>query len=234
MTAYQNAGHYELYLYDAATERLACVSCNPSGAPATSDASIFTEGQSLHHEFPYQTRALSDDGKRVFFNTAEALVPADSNNKSDVYEWEAGQVHLISSGSGEADSSFADASASGNDVFFVTRDRLVGQDEDGSLDLYDARVGGGIAAQSPAAASPPCAGDACRTASEPAPLFASPGSQLIGVAGNVVTPASKPPGRRAKKPAKRHPKARHHKRPARKSKRRSRSAAVYVSHRVKR
>ncbi len=45
--------------------------------------------------------------------------------------------------------SFADASASGNDVFFFTDQPLVGQDQDSLVDVYDARVGGGIAAQSP-------------------------------------------------------------------------------------
>ena len=35
LTSYANAEFDELYLYDAVSGRLTCVSCNPSGAPAT-------------------------------------------------------------------------------------------------------------------------------------------------------------------------------------------------------
>ena len=80
----------------------------------------------------------------------------------DVYEWEApghgllrrrtatapdgGCLYLISTGKSNYPSLFADASVSGDDVFFFTRQRLVGQDKDELQDVYDARVG---------AASPP-------------------------------------------------------------------------------
>ena len=38
LTSYDNAEQGELYLYDATSGTLTCVSCNPSGAPATSEA----------------------------------------------------------------------------------------------------------------------------------------------------------------------------------------------------
>jgi hypothetical protein len=45
-----------------------------------------------------QSRYLSDDGGRVFFNCSDALVPQDINGAEDVYEWEAdGVVYLVSS-----------------------------------------------------------------------------------------------------------------------------------------
>lgn len=87
----------------------------------------------------------------------------------DVYEWEAagtgsckaggeafsapngGCLYLISTGKSDWASIFADASADGNDVFFFTRQGLVGQDGDELLDVYDAKVGGGILSQSPPA-----------------------------------------------------------------------------------
>ena len=40
-------------------------------------------------------RGMSRDGKRVFFDTANALVPSDSNGQRDVYMWEDGKVQLI-------------------------------------------------------------------------------------------------------------------------------------------
>ena len=37
----------------------------------------------------YKPRALTDDGTRVFFDTEDALVPIDTDERPDVYEWEA-------------------------------------------------------------------------------------------------------------------------------------------------
>ena len=123
---------------------------------------------------------------------------------SDVYEWEApgagsckeggpaysplneGCVYLISSGKSEFPSLFADASASGEDVFFFTRQQLVGQDKDQLQDVYDARVGGGLASQNqasplPCEATEPCHGPAQVPPAEGAPAtpgFIGPGNQV--------------------------------------------------------
>ena len=59
-----------------------------------------------------------------------------------------GEVQLISPGTGKHNATLADVSADGSDVFFITDEQLVGQDRDDQLDMYDARIGGGIAAQS--------------------------------------------------------------------------------------
>ena len=47
-------------------------------------------------------RFMSDDG-RVAFTTSDALVPGDTNNILDVYEFVDGRPHLITSGTGERD-----------------------------------------------------------------------------------------------------------------------------------
>jgi hypothetical protein len=82
----------------------------------------------------YQSRYLSNNG-RLFFNSADSLVPADVNGKEDVYEFEpagvggcgsgvadaswvfvagdGGCVGLISSGTSSEESAFLDASAVG-------------------------------------------------------------------------------------------------------------------------
>ena len=53
---------------------------------------------------------------------------------------------------------FIDASADGTDVFFLADDSLVSSDP-GSVDVYDARIGGGF----PDPPVPmPCVGDACQ------------------------------------------------------------------------
>jgi hypothetical protein len=161
-------GAPEAYLYSAATGgEPVCASCNPIAAP-TSGATItggtkFTIGR--------LSRNLSDDGSRLFFTTDEALVPRDTNGLTDVYEYDAasGQVALISTGTEARNISFGDASTSGNDVLFATRQQLVGVDEDEALSVYDSRAGGGLAAQNPPAPAAPCTGDACRSATAPTP-----------------------------------------------------------------
>ena len=100
-------------------------------------------------EARYRPRYLSNQG-RLFFNSPEPLVPADENAKSDVYEYErdgigscalsGGCVSLMSSGTSAHESAFLDASAEGEDVFFLTDATLVPADQNGIYDVYDARV----------------------------------------------------------------------------------------------
>ena len=187
-------GCEEVYVYSADTHRLACASCDPSGAPATVDATVnTTTGQGGSIGTAHLNHPLSDDGKHVFFSTAEALVPEDVNGHSDVYEYDvpSGTVHLLSSGTSPDDSYFMDASASGSDAFFVTRQQLTGWDDDQNIDLYDARIGGGL--PEPPVTSADCEGDACRGAgSQPAggvlsgsATFAGPGD-VTGAAKTTV------------------------------------------------
>jgi hypothetical protein len=161
----------QVYAYDygadGAAGRLSCVSCNPSGAPALADAStIWESGRSNTTSTPYLNHPLTDDGSRLFFSSGEALVPEDTNQRQDAYQYDtdAGRLQLLSSGTDPADSVFLEATPSGDDVLIASRQRLLGIDFDQSLDLYEARVRGGIAAQSPAAAAPECLSDSCQGA----------------------------------------------------------------------
>ncbi len=155
LTAYDNEGHSEIYRYRPVTGVLDCISCSPSGAPPRGDASLvdwfFRSTSNLpptsiwNGPEPWRRwRNISSDQQRIFFNSTESLVPSDVNGKSDVYMWEDGRLSLISSGTGGNGSRFMNASANGDDVFFVTRDRLVPGDRDGLVDVYDARVDGGF------------------------------------------------------------------------------------------
>jgi hypothetical protein len=99
----------------------------------------------------------------------------------DVYEWKAsgvggcararGCLALISSGQGEDPSYLYGMSADAHDVFFETRQKLVGADLPGSPSLYDARVGGGI--PDPVAPAP-CQGDACQGNGAAPPALPAP------------------------------------------------------------
>ena len=148
--SYDNAGFTEVYRYDPATRSLRCASCAPTNAPAAGDASLAADGLSL-----------TDDG-RVFFDSKDALVLRDDNERKDVYEWElegSGNcdssnpnlfasgvcVSLISTGASPFDSSLLSASANGTDAYFFTHDTLTHDDENGPVaKIYDARANGGV------------------------------------------------------------------------------------------
>jgi hypothetical protein len=169
----------EVYLYSSDTDRLTCVSCDPGGAQPGGDAGFATnsEDTTVLTSTRHLTHVLSDDGQRVFFDTPDPLVARDSNGKRDVYEYDAatGRVSLISTGRSSSDSFFVEATPNGSDVYFTTRQQLAGIDTDEGVDLYDARIDGGIADQNPPV-QVPCAGVACR----PAPSSAPPPITVLG------------------------------------------------------
>lgn len=182
---YDHAGHQELYLYSADTNRLVCASCNPSGRPATADAVTgVREGVGISVFTSDLANALSDDGQHAFFSTAEALVPEDTNGVADAYEYDttSASVHLLSSGTDRSPSYFIDASNDGANAFFVTRERLLGWDVDDAYDLYDARVGGGF--PEPVISPPACSGEACLDQGAAAPAAGGLGSALYRGAGD--------------------------------------------------
>ena len=153
----------ELYTYNADTAQLRCASCNPSGAAATADAltDVNADGGPITTG-THLSQAISDDGRYVFFSSAERLLPEDTNGASDayLYDTQSEEPHLLSSGQDKSPSYFLDASADGHDAFFATAEQLSGWDTDTSYDLYDARVGGGLPEPQPA--PPSCQGDACQ------------------------------------------------------------------------
>ncbi len=234
----------EVFLYDAGTGRLVCASCDPTGArpvglfvgehaeESTLVDHIKTwENHWLAANIPawtpstlsspavYQSRYLSDSG-RLFFNSSDALVPADVNGKEDVYEYEpsgvgscqtpgygqsasdvfvegaGGCVGLISAGTSSEESAFLDASESGGDVFFLTSSRLAPQDVDTSYDIYDAHecTTGAPCAPPPVAAPPACTtADSCKPAPSLQPaIFGAPASETFAGSGNIVASGSTP------------------------------------------
>jgi len=179
LTAFDNAGHKELYLYDVAEGSLRCVSCAPD-SDDIGDASL--------NALKGRPRGLADDGSQVLFQTSAALVPEDVNGRLDVYLYDEGQLSLISTGTSKYDSESGDISPSGGDIFFVTRDSLVGQDIDGgSRDVYDARVDGGFPAPAPPQT---CEGESCQGQAGAPPVFSTPATASFSGKGN-------PAGRKA-------------------------------------
>jgi hypothetical protein len=167
----------EIFLYRTSEDGVVCVSCDPSGAPPNGDA-----GDGFGDRLSASGRHLSDDGRRAFFASPDPLVREDVNGEYDVYMWEDGELELISTGRHSDFSSFADASPSGDDVFFVTAERLSGWDRDDSQDMYDARVGGGLPEPPPLSR---CVGDECQ--GQPSrPAFIAPGTSPFRGSGDLV------------------------------------------------
>jgi hypothetical protein len=184
----------EVFVYDARAESLSCASCNPSGARPIGPAEVPT---GLNPD--YIPRYISEDGQRVFFDSSDAL-PGATNGMQNVYEYENGAVNLISSGTSDDNSTFADASADGDDVFFTTRAQLVPEDQDESSNMYDARVDGGFPAAPPP--PPPCTGEGCRGPLSAPPVAVGISTETSGAASEEAAsqPAAKPkPKRRSGK-----------------------------------
>ena len=98
----------------------------------------------------------------------------------------------------------ADASASGNDVFFFTRQHLSSEDKDSFLDVYDAKVGGGLASQNQAAPPPPCEGEACKDGAKSGPENGSPVTPLFSGPGNPKAHHKKAKSRKHKHKSHKH------------------------------
>jgi len=228
----------EVFLYDAAAGRLACASCNPGGARpegvqygtllgglvGLQNPGLWGKEQGIAANLPgwtsyretsarYQSRYLTDQG-RLFFDSADALVPQDVNHNQDAYQYEpagvgdctaasatfsaasGGCANLISSGAAAGESAFIDASENGNDVFFLTGERLLKEDLDTALDVYDAHI---CTTTTPCLthteAPPACTtADACRTPATAQPsIFGSPASATFTGRGNLAPVPPAPP-----------------------------------------
>jgi hypothetical protein len=191
----------EVYVYQAESKQLFCTSCSRTGE-APRDNYNLVEGESagflpVSWSNTYIPKWISDDGSRVFFDSAEPLVANDTNESQDVYEWERdgaddcqesrGCVYLISGGTDTGMGGFGSGMASwlvgstptGNDVFFVTREKLTPENGTEADVMYDARVGGFVPPLPPA-----CTGTGCQGLPPGPPVFATPASVTFNGVGN--------------------------------------------------
>ena len=192
LTGYDNedqaiaVADHEVFEYSAESGRLACASCDAGDVRPLGSAFIGAKlGERVSTPF-HQPRSLSDDGSRLFFSSPDPLVPGISGASVRVFEYEDGAVQLISGTESGGTAVFLDASTSGNDVFFATREQLVPADVDELVDVYDARVGGGLAQ---ALALMPCQGGACREPLIPPPSFSTAASASFTGVGNLAPAA---------------------------------------------
>jgi hypothetical protein len=190
----------DIHLYDSISGDDVCVSCLNGEVTG----SAFLPEDEIWINEPRPT-PVTNDG-RLFFTTSAALVGEDSNGAQDVYEYTAGGgLALVSPGAAPFNAVLAAVSDDGSNVYFTTGEPLVTQDTNRALDIYDARVGGGIAAQSPTPTRS-CAGENCQNGSEAQPAEATLGSEATG--GSPAKASKKGNKGRCAKAPKRHAKPR--------------------------
>jgi hypothetical protein len=212
----------DLYRYDDSSDQLVCLSC-------VGDKTIDVRfdgrdiSRSLADEIQTQ-RIASEDGSEIIFRSREQLLAADTNTVQDVYLWDDGQLSLVSGAT--ADSGVLDGargpaiSADGQSIFFLTRATLLSQDiNNGGVDVYVARVGGGFPQQEVIAGCE--SEETCRSSSSAGGAAAGgatdPGTSVFKGPGNESSPVKKPcrkgkvrRGGRCVKPGKKKGKKNHH------------------------
>ena len=207
LTAYDNEDIPVMYRYDTVTRDLICVSCPPNNDPMTDDTRGSQNGL-----------FMTDDG-RPFFYTDTAVVPRDTNEATDVYEYVAGRPQLITTGTAAGSratgfdavvglvvfnkAGLIGVSPDGTDAYLATFDRLVPQDlNGGALKIYNARVNGGFPFDPP---TPPCeAADECHGATTSPPIPITNGTRAnLGPGSNVKADRCATFGKRARKASRR-------------------------------
>jgi hypothetical protein len=220
LTGYDNGGaasserEVEIFVYnDDGSGHMSCASCNPSGTPpvplppggegvgepARAGAGTHVTPSAAN---TYMPRWINDSGTRAFFDTSQALLPQDTNETQDVYEWEqggtgtcnraSGCVYLLSGGNSTDNSFFVDASTSGGDAFFATREELVPNTGNQKMELYDAHECT-ASAPCPQETSLACTGSGCQGVPPAPPIFATPSSVTFNGVGNFALPSSSAP-----------------------------------------
>jgi hypothetical protein len=181
----------QLFEYDAEREALTRVSIGQDGS-STGNVETFRSAPRI----PVQSfagidlptaattgLAVSQDGARVFFTSAASLTSQVERGTTNVYEYHAGDVYLVSGGNDaslyedEPSVALFGVDPSGQDAFFTTAGQLVPEDGETQMALYDAREEGGFPAP---ALEPGCGGEGCR-----GPLNVAPQPQLPGSAGQT-------------------------------------------------
>jgi hypothetical protein len=212
LTGYDARGHTEIYVYRSSEGSLVCVTCDPTGAPPRGSGPMLALNAG---RFLAGGQSVSADGRIVFFDTPTALVAQDTNTGAnpacglttqgdghantgcDVYEYEDGTVHLLSRGTGYP-SFLVGASAEGRDVIIETADSLTPLDQNnGQVDLYDVRIGGGFPSD---VATAPCEGDACQGPLTVAPPTSTVASATFAGPGNLIASVARPAAPKPKRP----------------------------------
>jgi hypothetical protein len=144
----------QVFRWQVGDARPTCISCESVDGVGRTGGAILSQGEawiteslrrpngdsgsSRKYSVAQPSRAISDDGTIIGFDSSERLVEEDINDVRDVYMWDANapagkELQLLTSGKGDNPSYFIDVSPSGKNVFFSTQDQLVPEDIDLTL-----------------------------------------------------------------------------------------------------
>jgi hypothetical protein len=187
----------QVFRYDAQTGTVVRVSIgqggfNENGNTASFAASFPTQEHANFSSARESTRAMSDDGQYVFFQSPDALTPQALEGQPNVYEYHDGEVTLVSDGQDRSvvtvlqvpSVGLVGTDSSGQDVFFTTADQLTPEDGSTQQVVYDARIEGGFPGVSPAE----CSGDGCQGALSASPAVSVGGSASQSAEGDLAPP----------------------------------------------
>lgn len=184
----------DIYGYDAEADELVRISAAQAGVGGTyrcatnvstplchGDAGIDQQGSvatggTVNVALGVATDPLVAGDRIAFFQSRSRLVPEDTDDAYDVYQWRNGDLSLVTTGTSATDGAlYRGNDVSGRNVYFATRDQLSWQDFDAVADIYTARVDGGIVEPVPPA---PCdvLAHECR-GDGPAPVAVAPATQ---------------------------------------------------------
>jgi hypothetical protein len=222
------AGMPQVFEYDSEDKELVRISTGQSGFLEGFENANASEGRIPTQNYTTTGRqlgatsaathlAVSADGSTVVFTSKGALtetalgeagVPVlSSSRETNAYVFHSpgsvlrlGEAHVIAT----RIKSLEGMDAAGDDVYFRIAGALVPYDVDGALNLYDARIDGGVPASAPAV---PCEGEACHGAPSGALAVGGSGTAAVPGSGDLVSPLSsavppKPPSPRPKQKTK--------------------------------
>ena len=196
-----DAASGDVYAYDVDSDELIRVSAPQDGvggtypcAPPSNAIACYGDSGIGEGSPPLPLGVATDPdlaGDRIaFFNSRSRLVVEDTDDAYDVYQWRNGELSLISTGASDGDGAFYQGNdRSGRSVFLSTLDRLTWQDSDAVMDIYVARVGGGIPQPAP---TPECGvlADGCQGS--------GPGQSPVDIDSGAAGDGNAAPGVRAR------------------------------------
>jgi hypothetical protein len=118
------------------------------------------------------------------------------------FEWNEGDLHQLA-----PEGAVVDSSPSGDDVFVLTSQPMVPQDQDSAPDMYDFRIEGGFPYFPPEPCDPLTEGSCQGTPPTPPAPGADPASGSFGGPGNPPTSPTKKPHKKHHKKKKHHRKS---------------------------
>ncbi len=183
----------DVYRYDAQTDELRRVWTDDpehNGGQRVAGAAVTpVAGQDAANQSWASSQRISDDGRIVYFSTAEPLSPRDENGVSDSYAWDAstGAISLISSGLDPDGAPAGVMTPSGNELTFGSSVPLLPTQTSTTGTAYVARVGGGFPL--PDSVASPCVGDGCQGPLGDLPPSPPIGSVKFDGSGNAPLPA---------------------------------------------